>query len=960
MLNFDAGWMRLLTLGGFLAVLGGRCLALGKLSRNGSRESDQLTQRAYSRSTCVGEYPSVDRIRFMAFNKTGPSTLDINIRQPPYQKSILNKTRMALGLFGLCQVILLLGGGYYIGSRLERINRSVVEFDQLSQDVKTVDEYFIRQAKDRKNLLLRGHNPRDREKYWSRINEMTVKIQTQVDVILENPLSQPYHAELNTFMNGHSQLMTVYHGGVKIFQETQSYTAGDQYVRGKGNDVGEELTQVLQHIQSDRQRLVLDKEKHIQQFLVVSTSGLILVIVICSGLLAAILTDPIRRIGRFTRFLDERHAARQANQLTVGTDAIDVKRHPTVVTDLDHAYRPEEGPQQDEIGYMFESYSKLASIISDYNQQLRIRDGLLNCVNAAAHCLVANDDLTVALPAVLQILGEGTRQGRAYILQNSRDDLTNEPLFNLLVEWDAPGVPTKEEAGGQFPVPIQTFPDHLTAPLEAGHSTQFLASELEGLEAQHRGQARSLVGVPIMIAGEWWGLLGLDDCLEERVWSEAEIAVLETAATSIGSALERDLARQTREASEREALMAHERAARTAELEKTNQILSSRERWLETTAAVANELLSTLNVEASVNAALQMIGENLGCDRIVVLRYIPDPESLGIMNTIYEWVAPGISSQLDHPELRNISNDGLERWFTQLMSGHWVGGVVDSTAEDGFSLMMKSLHVKSTYNVPIFIDEEFWGVMALDHCQAAKCLSAAEIAIFKTAATCVGSAICRDHMRSEREKVERSALLGEERNRLAREIHDTLAQAFTGVSLQLEAAKGVLSKQPTQAEVHMNQARDLAHQGLSEARRSVRSLRSQALETDTLAEALQKTLGEMTQGTSLMTQFQLRGSPVPLPEDIPLNLLRIGQEAITNALRHSQAQTLSLTLTFAPQHISLRILDDGIGFDAQSLLDMDGFGLMGIRERAAQFEGHLQVTSDPAIGTAVEVTIPLE
>ncbi len=202
--------------------------------------------------------------------------------------------------------------------------------------------------------------------------------------------------------------------------------------------------------------------------------------------------------------------------------------------------------------------------------------------------------------------------------------------------------------------------------------------------------------------------------------------------------------------------------------------------------------------------------------------------------------------------------------------------------------------------------------------------------------------------------------LTNERNRLAREIHDILAQAFTGISLQLEAAKGILTDKPDAAQIHLGKAGMLARQGLSEARRSVRALRTQALETGVLAEALQNSLLEMTQDTPLQAHFQLQGTPIALSDDLQLNLLRIGQEAITNALRHAQAQTLTLTLAFTSEQIGLSIVDDGIGFDPQALMDMSGFGLVGIRERAAHFSGHLQLTSGFSKGTIIDVTIPLD
>ncbi|MEM6599664.1 MAG: GAF domain-containing protein, partial [Cyanobacteria bacterium P01_C01_bin.69] len=152
-----------------------------------------------------------------------------------------------------------------------------------------------------------------------------------------------------------------------------------------------------------------------------------------------------------------------------------------------------------------------AQELEAYNQQLRDRDSLLKCVNAAAQCLVANDDLTVALQAMLKILGEGTQQCRAYILRNSQDQQTDELIFNLELEWDAPDIPTKLASGARFPVPVSHFPVHLSAPLKAGKATQFFARELDGIRPEDRppGHARSLIGVPITMDGQWWGLLGL-------------------------------------------------------------------------------------------------------------------------------------------------------------------------------------------------------------------------------------------------------------------------------------------------------------------------------------------------------------------------------------------------------------------------------------------------------------------
>ncbi|MEL6813813.1 MAG: GAF domain-containing protein [Cyanobacteria bacterium J06598_3] len=413
-----------------------------------------------------------------------------------------------------------------------------------------------------------------------------------------------------------------------------------------------------------------------------------------------------------------------------------------------------------------------AQELETYNQQLRDRDSLLKCVNAAAQCLVANDDLSVALPAMLKILGEGTQQCRAYILRNVRDDHTGELIFNLELEWDAPNIPTKMESGAQFPVPVSHFPAHLSAPLKVGNATQFFARELDGISPDDRppGQARSLMGVPITMDGQWWGLLGLDDCLDERLWSEAEITVLKTAATAVGSALERDQNRQAREMAEREILIAQERAAKAAELEAANRVLRARDRWLETTAVVANELLSATDIDASVATALQTIGENLDCDRVYVMQRMTTPHESGndveFARLTYEWHASGIESHIDKPEIRDISGKDFKAAAEQLTSGAWFGGLISELDEPERS-RHQALGEKSSYIIPVFIEREIWGTVGIVHCRQAKRLNSAEIAAFKTAATCVGSAIYQAQVRRDRQQAERNFLLEQGREQAA-------------------------------------------------------------------------------------------------------------------------------------------------------------------------------------------------
>ncbi len=203
----------------------------------------------------------------------------------------------------------------------------------------------------------------------------------------------------------------------------------------------------------------------------------------------------------------------------------------------------------------------------------------------------------------------------------------------------------------------------------------------------------------------------------------------------------------------------------------------------------------------------------------------------------------------------------------------------------------------------------------------------------------------------------RQAAVLDERNRMARDIHDTLAQGFTGVIVQLEAAEdALLSSEHEEADKHLRRAADLARQSLNEARRSVRALRPQALEDTTFWDALKANIKNTTAGTSLHTEFQLRGKLRELPRTVQENLLRIGQEALTNTLKHAHASHFETRLTFNTNDVRLELHDNGDGFRPND--QNDGFGLAGMRERVEQIGGILNVTSSRGGGTSVVVVSP--
>src|SRR2546422_10914740 len=197
-----------------------------------------------------------------------------------------------------------------------------------------------------------------------------------------------------------------------------------------------------------------------------------------------------------------------------------------------------------------------------------------------------------------------------------------------------------------------------------------------------------------------------------------------------------------------------------------------------------------------------------------------------------------------------------------------------------------------------------------------------------------------------------------ERNRMARDIHDTLAQGFTGVIVQLEAVEEAMSQnQAAKASGHLERAGELARESLREARRSVQALRPQALEEKPLSEALKDLIERMTSGTTVRAEFTLQGEQQKLPLEWETNLLRIGQEVLTNVVRHAHASAFDVQLIFDSREIRLTLRDDGCGFDPQRR--HEGFGLQGMRERAEGMGGHLSIESTKGKGTRISIVIPL-
>ena len=210
----------------------------------------------------------------------------------------------------------------------------------------------------------------------------------------------------------------------------------------------------------------------------------------------------------------------------------------------------------------------------------------------------------------------------------------------------------------------------------------------------------------------------------------------------------------------------------------------------------------------------------------------------------------------------------------------------------------------------------------------------------------------RKHAENVRIGLEQEVAVLAERNRMARELHDTLAQGFTAIKLQMDTAELALPDHPDQALMRIVRAREIAQESVLEARRAIQALQSPHLEHG-LVVALKHLADQTSNG--IRVSFRAEGTPANLSPTEESELYRIGQEALTNALRHGQVSRVQIELVYRPDQIKLSVRDDGQGFDPT--VSPRGFGISGMRERASRIAGKFNIDSRPGHGTEITVTL---
>lgn len=210
----------------------------------------------------------------------------------------------------------------------------------------------------------------------------------------------------------------------------------------------------------------------------------------------------------------------------------------------------------------------------------------------------------------------------------------------------------------------------------------------------------------------------------------------------------------------------------------------------------------------------------------------------------------------------------------------------------------------------------------------------------------------------------REAGVRDERQRVARELHDTLAQNLAGILTQLQAAEQ--TQEDLEAlRTHVRRALDLAREGLVEARRTVHALGPAALEKSRLPDAIDNVARRWSEVTLISAALTTTGTPRPMHPEVEVTLLRTAQEALANVAKHAHAARVGLTLSYMDDLVTLDVRDDGVGFDTVAALgknisdtDEGGYGLAAMRQRVQRLAGRLVIESKPGAGTAILAAVP--
>jgi signal transduction histidine kinase len=578
-----------------------------------------------------------------------------------------------------------------------------------------------------------------------------------------------------------------------------------------------------------------------------------------------------------------------------------------------------------------------AEKLSEINESLRARERLLMASARASRLLLEAPDVRGAIPSVLGMLGEAAHVDRLSVME-TRKGPAGEPLLVVSSEWTGPGVTPYLTETCSFKCDERDFAS-VFAQLRAGRSVCLSTNEAHG-----GGAAGGIEGVdtktkaivPIFVASEFIGVVGFDNTRQQRAIDASELAALETAAGVIGAALHRErLVDDVRRERERAA------EERVAGLAKANAVIRANlERLAGQTdllSFMGHMLLEATRQFDAVSGAVIALKDSLQQWRIVAhvrdgkLGEPPFAASVPVNGSSFT----ARFAELREPMYLDIAREDTDAW----------PGVLDFHRSEG---------AVGTVLYPLVFGPRSVGFLVLTFKRNAQDVQKSELLVALAQQATLAVQLTRLAYSAK----EAAVLM--ERTRIGQEIHDGLAQSFTGILMQLGAVEEFPSckKRGSELAGTLSRIRELARYGLAEARRSVMALRLDQTRRPGLEIALRQLADRSTVPGGVTCTFEGGGIATGLRPEHEHELLRIAQEAVSNAVRHAHPHSVRITMTDEPAHWELAVADDGVGMDEQpDVHAREGFGLSSMQQRAGAIGGEWHIDSQPGAGTRVSVRI---
>ncbi|HEV3181945.1 MAG TPA: GAF domain-containing sensor histidine kinase [Steroidobacteraceae bacterium] len=578
-----------------------------------------------------------------------------------------------------------------------------------------------------------------------------------------------------------------------------------------------------------------------------------------------------------------------------------------------------------------------AEELTRINESLQARERLLLATARASRLLLEAPDVRGAIPRVLGLIGEAAHVDRVNLVQ-TRTGPNGEPLLVLMSEWTAEGVtPSLPEDQPPCTYDERNFAV-VCAELRAGRSVCFSKGEIstgqafsaiEGIGTQTKAM------VPIFVAGEFIGVVGFDNTRQQRAIDAAELAALETAGGVIGAALHRerlvDDVRRERE---------HAAEERVAELAKANAVIRGNlERLAGQTdlhSFMGHMLLEATRQFDAISGAVIVLKDSLQEWRIVA--HVRDGElaqpSFATSVPVAGSVFTTHFADLREPLYLKIEEHEPVEFWPGVLAFYRREGAVGSVL------------------YPLVFGARSVGFLVLTFQREAADVRRSELLVALAQQATLAVQLTRLAYSAK----EAAVLM--ERTRIGQEIHDGLAQSFTGILLQLGAVEEFPScrKRGSELALTLSRIRELARDGLTEARRSVMALRLDQTRRAGLELALRQLADRSTVPGRVTCSFEGGGIMTGLKPEHEHELLRIAQEAVSNAVRHARPHSVRISMIDEPAHWILAVADDGVGMEqSPEQSARQGFGLSSMRQRAGAIGGEWRIESEPGRGTRVSV-----